>query len=311
MVNGKKYQMMRGDKVLITGAGGALAKKVKKLLLKEGYVVVMHTSNIKRCDDSTFYWDIENRKIDLNAFEDCKHIVHLCGYSIVNPWTKANQKKMYDSRVKAAKLLQDTCTIHKVKLKTFISASAIGYYSSDGDEPKNENDLPGKNWLAKLASDWEESAYKFQKNKVRVVCMRISLLLDLKSGFLKPMVLSTKLGIGTIFGKKSNIIEWIHINDAAKFVSYALNNSNIHGSYNLASKNKVTQSELLRLIKKHYAKYAIQITVPSFILSLIFGKRVQIFEGKTKVSVKKLIDSGFKWDYPNLEEALKKQTFSD
>jgi uncharacterized protein (TIGR01777 family) len=301
---------MRGDKVLITGAGGVLAKKVKKLLLKDGYVVVMLTSNIKRCDDSTFYWEIENGKIDHKCLEDCKHIIHLSGYSIVKPWTSANQKKMYDSRVNAAKLLLDTCAKYKTKLKTFISASAIGYYSSDGDEPKKENDLPGKNWLSKLASDWEESAYKFQKNKVRVVCMRISLLLDLNSGFLKPLVLSAKLGIGTIFGNKSNIIEWIHINDAAKFVSYALNNSNINGSYNLASKNRVTQSELIRLVKKHYAKYAMPITVPSFILSLIFGKRVQILEGKTKVSVKKLIDSGFKWDYPVLEEALKKETFS-
>ena len=301
--------MMRGDKVLITGAGGTLAKKVKKLLLNEGYVVVMLTSNIKRCDDSTFYWDIENSKIDHTSLEDCKHIIHLSGYSIVKPWTSVNQKKMYDSRVKAAKLLLDTCAKYKIKLKTFISASAIGYYSSDGHEPKNENDLPGKNWLAKLASDWEESAYKFQKNNVRVVCMRISLLLDLKSGFLKPLVLSAKLGFGTIFGNKSNIIEWIHINDAAKFVLFALNNSSVDGSYNLASKNKVTQSKLIRLIKKHYAKYAIQITVPSFILSLIFGKRVQILEGKTKVSVKKLIDSGFKWDYPILEEALKKETF--
>ena len=100
--------MMRGDKVLITGAGGTLAKKVKKLLLREGFDVVMLTSNIKRCDDSTFFWDIENSKIDYNSFKDCKHIIHLCGYSIVKPWTKANQKKMYDSRVKAAKLLLDT-----------------------------------------------------------------------------------------------------------------------------------------------------------------------------------------------------------
>ena len=96
--------------------------------------------------------------------------------------------------------------------------------------------MPGKNWLSKLACDWEESAYKFQKNNVRVICMRISLLLDLKSGFLKPLVLSAKLGFGTIFGNKSNIIEWIHINDAVKFVSFALNNSSINGSYNLASK---------------------------------------------------------------------------
>ncbi len=301
---------MRGEKVLITGAGGALAKKVKKLLLKEGYIVVMLTTSIRRCDDSTFYWNVEKGKIDHNSFENCKHIIHLAGYSIVKPWTSTNQKKMYDSRVKAAKLLLDTCTKYKIKLKTFISASAIGYYNSDVDEPKNENDLSGENWLAKLARDWEASAYQFQKKNVRVICMRISLLLDLKSGFLKPLVLSARLGCGTIFGNKSNIIEWIHINDAAKFVSFALNNSSVKGSYNLASKNKATQSKLIRLIKKHYAKYAIIITIPSFILSLIFGKRAQILEGKTKVSVKKLADSGFKWDYPILEEALNKETFS-
>lgn len=301
---------MRGDKVLITGAGGALAKKVKKLLLKEGYVVVMLTSNMKSCNDSTFYWNIDKGKIDHNSLKDCKHIIHLSGYSIVKPWTTSNQKKMYDSRVKAAKLLFETCAINKINLETFISASAIGYYSSDGCEPKNENDLPGKNWLAKLATDWEESAYQFQKNNVRVVCMRISLLLDSKSGFLKPLIMSAKFGLGTIFGNKLNIIEWIHINDAAKFVSFTLNNSSIMGTYNLASKHRVVQAELIRLIKKHYAKYAITITVPTFILSLFFGKRVQILEGKTKVSVKKLVDSGFKWDYPILEDALDKETFS-
>ena len=73
----------------------------------------MLTSSIKRCDDSTFYWDIENRKIDYNSLEDCKHIIHLCGYSIVKPWTKLT-KKMYDSRVKAAKLLT-RCAAPKIK----------------------------------------------------------------------------------------------------------------------------------------------------------------------------------------------------
>ncbi len=301
---------MRGEKVLITGAGGALAKKVKKLLLKEGYAVVMLTSSIKRCDDSTFYWNIEKGEVDPKSLEHCKHIIHLSGYSIVKPWSSRNQKKMYDSRVKAAKLLFETCVINKIKLKTFISASAIGYYNSDSDELKDENDLSGENWLAKLARDWEASAYQFQKNNIRVVCMRISLLLDLKSGFLKPLILSAKLGLGTIFGKKSNIIEWIHINDAAKFVSFALNNSSVNGSYNLASYNKVTQLKLIQLIKKHYARYAMVITIPSFVLSIIFGKRAQILEGKTKVSVKKLADSGFEWDYPILDKALNKETFS-
>ena len=302
--------MMKGDRVLITGAGGALAKKVKKLLVDEGYTIVMLTSNKKRCDKSTFYWDIESGKIDIEALQSCKHIIHLSGFSIVKPWTRSNQKKMFNSRVKAAKLLLKTCIQQKIKLKTFISASAIGYYDIKDDKARVEQDLPAKNWLSRLAKSWEEAAYDFQKINARVVCMRISLLLDLKSGFLKPLVLSAKLGIGIIFGRRTNIIEWIHIKDAAKFVSFVLKNKNLNGSFNLASSNRATQLELIRLIKTHYARYAIMITIPSFVLTVVFGRRSQILEGSAKVSVNKLKKSGFKWDYPILNHELNKETFS-
>ena len=47
-------------------------------------------------------------------------IIHLAGYSIVKPWTRANQK-MFD-RVKAAELLYET-VVKEIKLKTFILRS--------------------------------------------------------------------------------------------------------------------------------------------------------------------------------------------
>ena len=86
---------MLKEKVLITGAGGALAKKVKQRLLKEGYAVVTLTTDKKRLSSTSFYWNVGKGEIDKNALQGCHHIVHLAGFSIVKPWTKENQQKMH------------------------------------------------------------------------------------------------------------------------------------------------------------------------------------------------------------------------
>lgn len=299
---------MLKEKVLVTGASGALAQKVKQRLLKEGYAVVTLTTDKKKLSSTSFYWNVGKGEIDENALQGCHHIVHLAGFSIVKPWTKENQQKMYDSRVLSAGLLLEVCQNNQLPLKSFISASAIGYYDNESHEIKQEEDPSGKDWLAQLAKDWEQAADRFQNLGARVICMRISLLLDKDSGFLRAMLISLKLGLGTIFGKGANALEWIHIEDAANFVSYALKKNALKGPYNLASEDKVSQKEFLRTLKQQYAKYALIVTIPSFFLRLLFGKRKVILEGGTRISVQKLKSSGFKWKYPTLQKALKKDT---
>ena len=94
--------------------------------------------------------------------------------------------------------------------------------------------------------------------------------------------------MGTIFGKGTNALEWIHIEDATNFVSHALKNNSIKGPYNLASEDKVSQKEFLTVLKQQYSKYALIVTIPSFVLRLIFGKRKVILEGGTRISVQKV-----------------------
>lgn len=297
---------MQKEKILITGASGALAQQTSRILLEEGYQVIALTTNKKNLNDSTFYWNPGKKIIDKRALEDCQHIVHLCGYSIMKPWTKRNQQKMYDSRVKSAELLYESCKEENINLKSFISASAIGYYGAEKGIIREENDEAGEDWLAQLAKKWEEAAYKFQNLGTRVACMRIALLIDKNSGYLHAALKSMKLGLAVIFGENSNNIEWIHIKDAARFVSFALNNEHINSSFNLATEQKLTQKEFLCSIILAEKKKAILIKLPSLILGLVFKKRKLILEGGVAVSIQKLKLSGFEWRYPNLALALQK-----
>ena len=298
------------EKVLITGAGGALAQRVKHLLLGKGYDVITLTTNKKKVNSKDiFYWNVSKKIVDPKALVNCSHIVHLSGYSIMKPWTTANKKLMYESRIDAVQLLFYSCKDLGVKPKTVISASAMGYYGIDTKKLMSEDDAPTQDWLSQMCVDWEKATQSFQSLGSRVVHMRISLLLSKDSGFLQPTMLSMRLGASVVFGSGKQNIEWIHIDDASKFVYFAIENQYIAGAYNLATEQKWTQYEFMKFVKRKVAFYALLIKLPSFVLRLIFGGRSVILEGGCALSVNKLITTNFEYDYPTLEKAIDKEMY--
>jgi len=294
--------------VLITGAGGTLAKSVAKKLQNEGFEVLFYTSNINIVNDKNiFYWDVENKIFDKIPLDKCSHIIHLSGYSIINKWTEENKKQMYSSRVVAANLLFDYCKKEEINIKTFISASAIGYYGFDSIGLKNENDLPSKDWLSKLAVDWEKSAIAFEGINSRVIQLRISLILTKSTGFLKPILLSMKLGVAPILGSRKQSFEWIHLDDLANFILFSLKNKNVSGAYNIATDKKTNQEDFLKIIKNKYSKYSLLLKIPTFVLKLLLGQRIKIVSSDIAVSVDKLKSTGFNFKYPTLDMAINKE----
>lgn len=293
--------------ILITGANGHLAKTVKKLLSKK-YTIRSLTTNKKSVDGtSTFYWDINKNIIDKEALSGCKHIIHLCGYSILKRWTKKNRNLMYSSRVGGANLLFNKCQELKIFPVTFISASASGIYGLESNGEKNEKDNVGSDWVAKMASDWEDSAQKFKEINSRVVNMRISLLLSEKYGFLKYTLLSMKFGLGVIFGEKNDPINWIHVNDAANFIQESIKNDTYKGPYNLASHKEMSKYEFIKIVKKNRYPYALIVRIPTYLVRLFFGKRSLILDNKVSLCVEKLKKIKFKFEINKLEDLFSKK----
>ena len=290
--------------ILITGNNGMLAKEAIKILSNNYEVRTLTTQKKKVNNTSIFYWDISKKLIDTKALKNCEHIVHLAGYSILKRWTKKNKNKMYESRIKGAELLFNKCKELNIKPKTFISASAMGIYGLKAKGEKNENSNIGTDWVAQMAKDWEHAANAFKKLESRVVKMRISLLLSKKFPLIKYNLLSTKLGVAPIIGSKKNIINWIHLKDAARFIQEAMQEEKYEGSYNLATENSVSQYELINIIKKQACPFAVIITIPNFLLKLVLGEREAILNVKLKLVVDKLINTGFKYNYHTLEEVI-------
>ena len=236
------------ERIIITGYSGSLAKTTRELL-KDDYEIIGLTSNKEKVNNKNIYfWNTSSGEIDEKALENCKHIIHLAGYPILKRWTKKNKRIMHESRVCASNLLFNKCKELNISPTTFTSASAIGIYGLNARGIKSEKDKIGTDWIARMASDWEESAQQFKQIGSRVVQMRISLLMNKETAFLKYNLLSMKLGIGVVIGSKEKKISWIHVDDAANFIKEAITNETYKSAYNLATTKPISQEMFIKKI---------------------------------------------------------------
>ena len=292
------------DVVLITGANGHLAKVVSRHLNTDYEVRHLTTRKPSSSQDSYFHWDIEKGYIDPKALDNCKHIVHLAGYSILKRWTKKNKQIMYDSRIKSANMILNSCKKMNIKPKTFITASAIGIYDQSGQENIHEYSQKGNDWVAKMACDWENAANTFKALGSRVVQMRISLIFSEKAGFLKYSLLSMKYGLGLIIGDKNRNVNWIHVEDIASFIKENISNNKYNGPYNLACEDKISQENFIKVIRKNLFPYSIVIKIPMFLVGFFLGERSQIIAANLSLETTKIKEHGFKCKFNTLEQMI-------
>ena len=292
------------EKVLITGYNGSLAKRLTPYL-QEKYSIVYLSSKKKSVNNKdVFYWNLQSKYIDENVFSNCQYIIHLSGYNIINRWSKKNKEKMYASRIHAANLLFEKCKEQNINLKTFISASAMGYYGLGAEKEVDETTPSGNDWLANLVIDWEAAANQFKEIGARIVNLRISLMMDKNSGFLKATMFPLKFGITSIFLPSNLTYSWIHIDDLSRFILYSLENNKISGPYNMASPIKQTQFEIINEIRSCIFRYALIFPIPIFVMRIVLGNRSQLIKGGLYLKVDKLLNSGFKLNYPTISSFL-------
>jgi uncharacterized protein (TIGR01777 family) len=295
-------------KILITGASGLVGLALTQYLLENNFEIV-HLSRSKKNNSSvpTFVWDIKRGYLEDGVFENISHIVHLAGAGIADQrWTEKRKQEIIDSRTKSAELLFNGVTKLNNKPDTFISASAIGYYGAiTSDNIFIEEDKPADDFQGKVCKLWEKSADLFSDIGIRTVKLRFGVVLSVNGGALKKMLLPTKFGLGSALGSGKQFLPWVHINDVIKIISKSISDNKMQGPYNVVAPSFDTydkfSSTLAHVLKKPYFLP----NVPSFLLRLAFGEMSAIILKGSRISSEKLIKNGYKFQFDNLETALK------
>ena len=297
-------------KVLITGGSGTLGKEITNLVFKKKYEVNILTRNKNLKSNNPrlkyFYWNPKKEDIDLNCFNDIDCVINLAGFSILSLWTKANKTKIFDSRVGTTNFILDVILKKKIKIKSFVNASAIAAYRDSSDFTSSENDSINNpnSFINQVVVKWEDEVKKFESKlpNISFSIMRIGLVLSQSGGLYKICKMLSKFFILSPIGTGNHWQSWIHVKDAAKIILSSCENS-WRGTYNLVAPKPVKHNELINKIAIFNNSRVIFPNIPSFIIKLVFGKMSEIILSSQKVKSIKLNESDF--SFKHIDDALK------
>ena len=297
-----------GQTLLITGATGLVGKALVKHCLSKGYVVHYLSTRKSKISHQTnnkgFYWNPQDKIIDLACFEGVEVIINLAGASIAQRWSNAAKASILSSRTEALALLYSSIEIHKFPVKHIISASAIGVYPDSKTRYYDEKfQGTDSGFLRTVVKSWEDSLKPFQFIGIKTTVLRIGLVLDTHEGALPKIRGPIKHYYGAALGSGDQWQSWIHIDDLVRLFMYVLQ-SKLDGVFNAVAPNPVQQTELTKLIAKTLQRPLILPNVPEFILRLMLGEMCAIVLESQRVCATKIQDAGFKFNYLELEPAL-------
>jgi len=295
-------------KVLITGATGLIGSQIVKDCIKSNISVNFLTTSKKKITKSEmvngFYWNPKNKIIDLDCFKGVDSIIALSGSSISKLWTKANKRKIINSRVESLEFLKESIKEKNIPIKRLVSASGVSLYPNSLEKEFSENETNSDDsFLAEVINRWENAAKSFKTIGVDVAIIRIGLVLSLESGVLKETIKPMNFGFGVIFGSGNQYQSWIHIEDISKLFIFVLEKK-LKGIYNGVSPNFIKNSEFTKIISSMHSKAIFNIKIPRIFFSIIFGEmHVLLFESH-KISSRKIQDEGFSFKFDNLKDAI-------
>ncbi len=297
--------------VAIAGGTGFIGSYVAELLRKDGYKILISSRNPEKVRDrfknfEIFKWNPEVQEFPIEILQRSDAVLNFVGETISQRWTQEVKERLRSSRINSTRNIVSAFSKVNTTGKVFISASAVGIYGSKRDEILTEESTFGDDFLAKLCIDWESEAKRAEEFGIRVVILRIGIVLGKGGGFLARLTPLFKLGLGGKISDGKAWLSWIHIDDLARIVKFAIENENVHGIYNAVSPNPVTNEEFTRTFAKILKRPAF-FTVPKFGLKLLFGSELTdvALTASQRVKPERLISAGFKFNYEDIESALR------
>lgn len=295
-------------RVLLTGGTGFIGKYLTSFLIRKGYSVGILTRNPKENTDKiTYYkWDIASKMLDPKAIENSDYIIHLAGESIAQRWTNKHKQAILDSRVQSTALIAAALQQNPSQIKAFICASGIGIYGALNGEGICTEDTPAANdFLGKVCQEWEASADAIGALGIRTVKIRTGLVIGKDAGFLHKILPSFRRGFAAILGKGTQYMPWIHLHDLCAMYIEALENEALEGPYNAVIEDSTTNTSFTKTLAGILGYSVWLPRVPEFFLKSVLGEMALLVLTGRRVSSNKILATGFRFQFKNLETALR------
>ncbi len=289
-------------RIAMTGASGLVGHSLTSFLVARGNLVVPLE---RKQGGPGIFWDPVGQVLDKSRLEGFDAVIHLAGENIgAGRWTRDRKEAILRSRVDGTGFLSKTLASLDRPPKTFLVASAIGFYGNRGEETLDEDSAGGKGFLPEACRAWEEACGPAREAGLRVVNVRTGIVLSRSGGALAKMLPPFRLGLGGPMGSGRQWMSWISIEDLVGIFHFLLRAQDLSGPVNAVAPAPVTNAEFGRILGKALHRPAV-FPLPGFMVKVLLGEMGEalLLEGQ-KVIPAKLQKAGFRFLHGELGEAL-------
>jgi len=301
------------DKIIvIAGITGFIGKALAQLFLGKGYRIKGLTRSeekavkLKAEGIEPLIWDGFSLGGWEKQLENVAGVINLSGQNIAaGRWTQKKKRAILNSRKGPVRVLTEGLKLLKYKPRIFIQASAVGYYGHCGNKEITETRPPGRGFLSSVVKQWEDASKDIENLAIRRIICRFGMVLGKNGGALARLLLPYRLFVGGPLGSGEQWVSWIHLDDLVNAIEYLLTYEKSSGIYNFTAPKPVTNREFSHLLGNVLHRPSF-LPVPAWMLKTLFGEMAdEVLLSSQKVFPSHLLKEGFKFQYPDLDQALK------
>ena len=294
-------------KIAITGSSGLVGSELQTALRGDGHAITRVVRQRERARrPGVAYWNLDEAVVDQASLEDHDVVIHLAGESLFSPWTKRRMESIRRSRVLGTQLLSAALARLQRPPSLLITASAVGYYGHHPDGgPLAEHAPGGDGFLPRVVRGWEAASEPAEVVGIRVVRLRFGMVVSPNGGMLRLILPPFRLGLGGVAGPGDQVWSWIALPEISGVVRHVIATPSIHGAVNATAPGAVTSREFSHTLGRVLNR-PVAVHVPRVVLERApGGMGRELITASARVVPRRLLDSGYVFQWPTLEPALR------
>lgn len=295
---------MERSRIAVAGASGLIGSALVRSLVADGHEVVRLVRRPARSGDEV-RWDPERQYVDAAGLVGCDAVVNLAGAGVGDRrWTDAYKRTLRDSRVLGTAALAEAVATLDVPPRVFVGGSAIGFYGDTGDRAVDEGAPPGDGFLSGLCVEWEEAAAPVQEAGVRTVFARTGLVVARGGGAWGRLFPLFRAGLGGRMGDGRQYWSFIALHDEVAALRHLIDTESLSGPVNLTAPQPLTNREITAAMGRVLHRPTL-FSVPAPVLRAALGEMAGDVLGSARVLPGRLLESGFSFAFPGIEDAVR------
>lgn len=263
-------------------------------------------------------WNGETLGDWTKAIDGADVVINLAGRNVNCRYDAANRQEIMRSRVNSTRAIGAAIAGAWHPPRVWLQASTATIYAHRYDAANDEatgliggaEENAPETWRfsIEVARAWEAAACEIPAPRTRLVLMRSAMTMSPDRGGIFDTLLGlTRRGLGGRAGDGRQYISWIHEADFLRAIHWLIERDSFTGPVNLAAPAPLPNAEFMRLLR---AACGMPVGLPASKWMLEIGARIlrtetELILKSRRVVPRRLLDSGFKFQFPEWNEAAR------